>query len=512
MSRLGKFLYLFAGLSLISFVVVRFLLGAWVPFLWVALGLFAACVAGAFFIDRAFYREFLTMKTTKRGMSMGAMILMVVVLITAVNFIGARRYKTWDLSLNKVNTLSDQSIQLVKSLEDDLKVMYFYRNGTEGVEQNRRMFIDLIRKYQDQSPRVKLQFVEVNERPDLTEKYDIKKGTQAVLLEYKGRTNLIEKIDEQEMTSALVKVTREQDKKVFLLSGHRELGTDPQGDGQSVSMLKQLLEGNRYTVQTFSLTTAPDVPADADVVIVPGPQQAFIDAEITALENFLKRGGSLILALESKAPTRLDPLLAKVGVQAKGNLIATVLETPMGRAVDPRFTRGSVFSSESRITSPFGRSEYTVFRLPQALVKTNPPAGVTVEEIVRTNESAMAFSDATFQNGGEKGPFTLGMEVKGKFPGAAEGAPPFTMLVFGDAEFLNDQYLYQNLNRDLLLNSVAALAKEENLISITPKEVAATPLQLTDTQFILFIFGFIIPLPVLLFVGSGVLWFRRRHA
>ena len=85
-----------------------------------------------------------------------------------------------------------------------LLILYFYQKGTEGVEENRRAFIELMKKYQDQSSLIKLEFVDVNERPDLTEKYSVTKGNE-VYLEYKGRKNQIQKIDEQEITSALVK-------------------------------------------------------------------------------------------------------------------------------------------------------------------------------------------------------------------------------------------------------------------------------------------------------------------
>lgn len=512
MSRLSKILFCMAGVSLVAFVIIRLLAGAWVPFMWVALGFFLAFAVGASYLDRAFFKEFLGMKTTKQGFSMGAMILMVLVLLIAVNFIGARRYTTWDLSQNKVNTLSDQSLKLLKGLNDDLKVIYFYKNGTDGVDQNRRSFVDLIRKYQDQTPFVKLEFVEVNERPDLAEKYGIKKGTQAVLLDYKGHTNLIEKIDEQELTSALVKVTRDKEKKIFVLSGHHELGLQSSADGQSLSLMKTLLEGNRYSVEAFSLTTAPAVPADADVVMIVGPQQNFLEAEIKALEDYLKRGGSLILAVKPRAAHGLGSWLARLGVVPQNNFLVTSIQTPMGRALDPRFTRGSVFSTQNKITAPFGKSEFTVFHLPQALKKGTVPEGVSVDEFVKTNESAVAFDNLDFEKGGTNGPFTLGMDVKGVFPGSANKDKPFELLVFGDSEFMNDQYFYQNLNRDLVLNSVSALAKEENLISITPKEVSATKLELTDTNFVLYVFAFIIPLPILIFGLSGALWFRRRYA
>ena len=512
MSRLGKFLFFFSIVSFFSFLITRLLLGDWIPFLWLALALFVGFFAGGLYVERRGLKEFFAMKTTKQGMSMGAMTGLVLIFLIAVNVLGTRKYTTWDLSLAKVNTLSDQSVKLVKSLTDDLRVIYFYKGGVDGVEQNRRMFIDLIRRYQDQSDRIKLEFVDVNERPDLTEKYNVKKGTQAVLLEYKGRTNLIERIDEQELTSAIVKVTREKEKKVFLLAGHSELTPEVSQDGQSISLLKQLLEGNRYTVQTFSLTTAPAIPADADVVIIPGPKQSFIDVEIRALSDYLKRGGSLILALKPKTPHHLEKFLGDLGVTLQNNFIATVLETPMGRAVDPRLARGSEFSTANQITAPFGKSQFTIFHLPQGLNKGAAPKGVSLSDLVSTNQSAMGFKDLDFKAEGQKGPFLLGVEVKGTYPGSVEGAKPFELLVFGDSDFLDDQYLYQNLNRDLMLNAVSALAKEENLISVTPKEVLATKLDLPETSFLLFIFGFIIPLPLLLFGLSGFLWYRRRNA
>jgi hypothetical protein len=63
-----------------------------------------------------------------------------------------------------------------------------------------------------------------------------------------------------------------------------------------------------------------------------------------------------------------------------------------------------------------------------------------------------------------------------------------------------------------LLNVVAFLGKEATLISVTPKEVGVTKMELTQTNFVLFIFGFILLLPILLFATSVTLWFRRRHA
>lgn len=513
MSKLGKIYYLLAGISLVSFALFRFLLGVWVPFLWVCLGLLALFVGLAWWSDRSFYRDFFSMKTTKQGMSMGALIATTLVLLIAVNFIAVRKYKTFDFSAAKVNTLSDQSVKLLSHLEDDLKVLYFYQKGTEGVEENRHAFIEIMKKYQDQSAFVKLEFVDVNERPDLTEKYGVTKNNGVVYLEYKGRKNQIQKIDEQEITSALVKVTREKDKTVYVTIGHGERDLEDGKEASGAQFLKQLLEGNRYIVKTLNLITSPKVPADADIVLIVGPEQSFLEAEVTALETYLKTGGSLVLAVEPKVKHNLGKLLATVGAVLKDNYLVNFMDTPIGRAVNPQGTAGALFSTTQQITKPFGKSQVTLFRLPQEVAQLEKlPAGISAEALVKTSEQTMSYNDTKFQGEGKIGSYPLAQIFTGHLAGVDEKEPSMSFVIFGDSDFLSNQLLYQNLNRDLVLNTVASLVKEENLVSISPKEVGITKMQITPTQFTMFVFIFILPLPLALLGVSIGLWFRRRYA
>lgn len=164
MHRLSKISFLFAALSLVSMALIRYMLGEWVPFCWVALGLFVFFVGFSLILDRKLFVEFFTLKTTKHGMNMGVLILLVLALLIVVNFIAVRKYQTFDFSLAKTNTLSAQSVQLLKSLDADLKILFFYKKGVEGNEENRRLFRDLVKKYQDQTDKVQLDFVEVKDR------------------------------------------------------------------------------------------------------------------------------------------------------------------------------------------------------------------------------------------------------------------------------------------------------------------------------------------------------------
>lgn len=512
MSKLGKIAFLFSGISLVSMSITRYLLGEWVPFCWLALGLAVFFLIVGLVKDRAFFKEFFTMKTTKEGMSMGVLIVLMVAVLMIVNYLGVKYYKTWDFSVAQSNTLSEQSIQLVKSLDTDLKVLFFYKKGVEGNEENRRMFRELIKKYQDESSKVKLDFVEVNERPDLARDYGVDKGSGVVFVDYKGRRNRVEKIDEQELTSALVKVTRDKIKIIYFTIGHGEKDLKENREGLGLGSLKVMLENNRYTVQELPLIQNPVVPKEADVVVVAGPTQQFQENEILALEEYLKNGGSVFLAVESQNTAGLEKLVGKLGVQFENNYIFNVVETVMGRGINQGPAMGAVFSTSNKITKSFGRGEVTMFRFPQGLKKGQPPEGVVVDEIVKTTPTAVAFNSLNIRGDAAESAFVLVDELTGRWPGSPETAKPFSLIVAGDVDFMTNQMLYQNLNRDLVLNSIASLAKEENLISITPKEAQATKMLMTETKFGVFLFAFIIPLPILLLGTSVGLWLRRRNA
>ncbi len=516
MSKLGKLSFLFSGLSLLAFGVARFVLGTWVPYLWIFVGLIVLFFAAALFVDRIFFKEIFSMKTTKHGMNTGVMILMFFFLMVVINFLGVRNIATWDFSAAQKNTLSEQSIKLVKNLDSELKVIFFYKKGQEGAEENRAAFRELIKKYQDFTSKINLDFVEVNEHPDMAKEFGVDKGTGIVFLTYKGKKNRIDKIEEQEITSALVKVSRENEKNIYFTMGHKEYNLDESREANGLFQLKGLLEGNNYKVKTWAINSEPKAPADADLVVVAGPTQNFLEFEVKALKEYLKGGGNLLIALEG-APAGLEDFLKSVGIESQQNFIFNIVDLGGQGGVDPRVTFANEFSKEHEITKVFIQNEMTLYQRPMSLAKaTTIPAGLTLTELVKTSANSISMKDLKMGGGGPRGPFTLAIAAKGKFPAVAgtsdtEGKE-FQLVVFGDADFFNNQFLMQNLNRDLMLNTLAFLSKEENLISITPKEVTRTELSPSSFKQAAFFFGFVIPLPLLMLVTSIGLWFRRRHA
>lgn len=515
MSRKGRLLF---GLSLLSFLALGglfFAIRIWMPFMWIVLATALGALTGWLILDRREIGSFFAMKTTKQGMNMGVLILLVVVLLTAVNYVGARHYSTLDFSDNGINSLSEQSRKILSSLDSDLTVKFFYKAGAEDSENNKKNFRELVKHYQDASGKVKFEAVEINERPRLTQDFGATKGTGEAFIEYHGNKNRIENYTEQDFTNAVIRATRTQKKNIYFLEGHGERSLDDEKAETSFSGFRQMLEKNSYEVKKLNLITAQSVPADTAALVIAGPRQQFQAAEVKALESYLAAGGNLLLMLEEKQTYGLDGLLRPLGLRLEPHYVYNVFTSAMGKVVNAQAATVAVdYAPGNEITRLFTGNQMTLFRNPHSLTLVEHDSGLNQEVLVKTPESAVALPELTSQDyTGAPRAFNLGVQVRGKWKDAKN---EFSAVVFSDADFVSNILLYQNINRDLALNTLASLAKETDLISISPKEPQASKLLVSPPEFNQFfkfsVVGLFLPMPFVFLILSIVLWYRRRHA
>jgi ABC-type uncharacterized transport system involved in gliding motility auxiliary subunit len=515
MSQKGKLLFILSILSFLALGGLFFAVRVWMPFMWIVLATALGCLAGALYYDYKIVLDFFSMKTTKMGMNMGLILGLTVLFLTAINFLGARHYHTFDFSINQVNSISEQSKKVIGSLDSDLIVKFFYKNGAERAEENKKIFRELIKQYEDISSRVKFEFVEINERPRLALDYGASKGSGEAFIDYKGSKNRIENYSEQDFTNAIIKVTRKHKKTLYFLEGHGERSLDDEKSEISLFGFKQLLEKNSYNVKTINLTSSLSIPPDATTIIIAAPTQQLQLSEIISIEDFLNNGGSLLLMLDEKETYGLGNILKKMGLELEPHYIYNVFNSPMGKVVNAQAATVAVeYSTSDEITKVFTNNQMTVFRNPHSLKLLNNSTKVKTEVLVRTPESSVALTELDSKDySGEPRSFTLGASVKGKMNASGK---EFAAVVFTDADFVSNILLYQNLNRDLALNSISSLTKETDLISISAKEPHATRMLVSPPEFSQFfkfaLVGLFIPLPVVFMILSVVLWYRRRHA
>ena len=110
-----------------------------------------------------------------------------------------------------------------------------------------------------------------------------------------------------------------------------------------------------------------------------------------------------------------------------------------------------------------------------------------------------------------KGPISLATAVTVDLKARDEALTDTArMVVFGNAGFANNQFLGQYFNRDLLLNTVSWLVGEEELISIRPRTMRASRVQLTADQGTTVFYLSVLILPEILLIAGLATWWRRR--
>lgn len=524
MSKKGRLLLGIACILFLSFGGLYFAIQSWMPFMWFILGPAVLAFFGWIYYDRRLLYDLMTMKTTKHGLNMGALVLIAVVFLVGLNILSSKENKSFDFTQVGLHTLSPLSIQILGQLDSDIDVKFFYKEGAENVEANRKAFAQTARMYSEASPKVKIDYVEMNSNPKTTADYGANRPVGEVFIEYKGQKNRVEsqflgsqglKFNEQDFTNAIIKVTRKEKKIVYIVEGDEERNIEDEKNQRGVSSFVQMLEKNSYTVKKINLVKATSIPDEANAVVILGPQSTLQNFQIAAITKYLSNGGSLFLTFDDKNTAGLSGLLNTFGLKLEPHYIFNVVNSPMGQVVNSNEPTVAVdYSPVNPITKVFSSNQKAIFIAPNSLTMVPIGPDIKNEIIVRTPEASVALLKMDSGNyEGKPQSYNLMAEVNGKLDKATK---PFKAVIAADTDFLSNGVIFQNVNRDIALNSMSYLLGDSDLISIAPKEVSITQMMMSPPEFSQFykfvVMGIFFPLPFLFLGISIVLWLKRRHA
>jgi ABC-type uncharacterized transport system involved in gliding motility auxiliary subunit len=513
MSKAGKFLFLFSVLFFMGLCVFRLIYGGWHDAMWVPFTLSLVLFFVGFIKEYRAIMAFFTMRTTKHGMNMFTLILMVLVGLTCVNVLAVHYEKTFDWTSEKLNSLSDQSIKAAKSLKQETQLLLLYRDEQKQGENVQRGVRDLANMYLNQNAMIKFSAYNALQRPDLAEQYEYKTGPFAFYAIQGAQKVQIDQPTEEGVTHALMKFGRDHKKIIYFVMGHGERDLNAK-DEDGLSDLKDDLLISYEVKPLILYQSGNKIPDDADEVAIVRPQQQYLETELQALRDYAKGGGHLFIALDPGLKQNLAQLTKTLGVEFDNDFILDLRSQVIKSG--PATVLGSVFSKTNDITKAFDNGMYAIF-FTASSVKRAPdaPSSIQFDDIVQTDQRTMAIAELKDQvTYKPNGPHTLGVWATGRLSGQTEATQPkpFSAVVFGDSDFISNRIFHDNLNRDLSLNAFSSLANDKDLVSIRAKEPKATKLEMTTQGFMILLLGFLLPLPLAMFLTGGVAWWRRRVA
>lgn len=507
MSKKSKILFLICAVSFVILMVLRFIIGGWVTYFWLPFGISVFSFIAAVVIDFRFYYEFLTLKTTRNGMNMGALISIAFAVALSANYLAHRFNRTFDMTEEKLNSLSEQTLQILKPLNSDLTFTILYR-GNDELEQ-RELAKGNLNLFVTHSNRIKVRSLNVYENVAQAKAYFPSQDQVrfAVVAELNEKKVFVEEgLTEGQIASAIVKLTRTQPKTIYFITGHGEASIDETGE-KALSQLRQGLEEMSFKVAPLRLATGDTLPENKSesILALIGPQTSFLESELQSIRDYVKDGGALFMALDPGRSHGLAQLTKSFGIEFKNNYITTEQLQQLGLA-----TVGADYDRASDITRRFSIGFLTLFlEVSEVARAPDTDTAWTTTELVKSEPQAFIINNvAKGAVASSAGAHVLGMQIE--IPSGPDNKLKSRVVVFGDSDFLTNRAFSQMGNRDLALNIFASLGQESELAGIRPKQAKGSSLILTrNGQITILTAG--IGLPVLLLLFSGFFWHRRRN-
>jgi ABC-type uncharacterized transport system involved in gliding motility auxiliary subunit len=438
----------------------------------------------------------------------------VVVVLTAVamvNFLARRHNKSYDSTANKRYSLSEQTAKIVKGLKQAPTITYF--DQPRGFPHAK----DLLDEYANLSPKVHIEYVDPDKKPQETREAGVTNYGTAVV-QIGANKEEAKSFTEEGITGAIIRTLKHTTRTVCFVAGSGEHQIDD-SDRNGYSKFKDLLGKDNYVAKTVDLLQKAEVPSDCTVLVVGGPTHDYQQPEVDAIKKYVEDGGRGLLMLDPPLKIgrsmisdndALTSLLQGWGVTAEKDLILDL--NPMGQllGVGPQVALVRNYDSHAIVDGMKGTA--TGFPLSRSLDIKNSDK-TSVQKLFDSSESSLATSNlsspAVDPNDpkNKKGPLTIAAAATYN-TGKQDSQGRF--VVVGSSSWAANSFLNFNGNSDLALNAVDWLASDEDLISIRPKEQEDRRITMTQSQvnWVRITSQFLLPLLAIV-MGVSVWWKRR---
>ncbi len=484
------------------------------------------------------------------GSAAGATALLVMGIVVLINFLNFKNHKSFDLTETGLFGLSEQSKQVAANLTEELQISGFFASAS-GSQQ----FRDMMENFQQHSSLLHFEVIDPEVDVAAATRYEIRRNGQAVI-ESGTKKETVELLDfqdgwqpdnEERITNAIIKVTRQRDKSVYFLQGHGERDIEDSRE-EGFSLLAEALRKQNYQVETWNLAQQDKLPESVDVLVSAGPQVNFLPAEVQLIRRHLESGGKFLLMVDPQSDFDMNQgFLQDYGLALSQDIVLDVSGTGQLMGLGAAAPLAGSYASHP-ITSKLA-DFLTFYPRCQSIQVSEGSLGYDQVELIKTTvrswgERDIEAEEVEFNEDVDRpGPLTLAavatktIVIEEEGPPASEesqqgaedggdkeeggGGDEETpaeepqdresrLVLIGDSDFATNQYFGTSRNGDLFLLSVQWLAEDTDLLAIRPRSQTDRRVNLTaaQSQLIMWITAALIPLATL--VAGFMVWSSRR--
>ena len=445
---------------------------------------------------------------------------MVLVILLVANLVVDKLDLKYDMTKNKLYSLSDQSYKVMDKLNKDINIISFYKQGSENVG-----IAEIINKYHQKTKKITLKYIDPNTNPQIAKKYSstqnpiaigsivVESGNKFKVIneselynttqdQTTGQTSVQSLAVEQKITGAIMYVASDKNSIVYNLQGHNE-------QPLAAEVTKDLSNQN-FTVKTLNLLLGDWKPASGDMLLVSAPSSDITTDELTKLKDFFSKGGHgiFLMDLQKVKFVNFDNLMSTFGIQIEQSLI---LEGDAQYAYQSPVNLMPKMDSHAIVNPMISAKLPVLFPVAQPIMQLKvKKASLKIEPLLTTSDKSWGkgknnlTSTATEKEAGDiDGPFDVAVAITD-----TQGTNSAKIVVFSSSGFVN---VTGGGNLDLFMNSMNWVQDLKENISITPKDLTTVGLKINKAQTLGYSAMVVIVIPAIVMIAGVVVWLKRRH-
>lgn len=420
-----------------------------------------------------------------KGIKMGAYsifniivaIALTILVNVGLNYV-PEQYTSFDVTVNKIFTLTEDTIQYVKNLSRDVTIYVLADDNSKDGD------VDLMLKnLQGHSEHIQVEYVSPIANPMFYYNYTSAQPSENSLIVVSGNESMV--IDyydlyvfqtdyttyesevvgsdiEGQLVSAIMRVTAGDTPKFYMLLGHNELVFDEKFQG---ALTKENID-----YEYIQLNTMDEIPEDADAIVINAPISDYSEGEVDKVLSYLDNGGNafIIPTWTEENMGNFEQILEYYGVSLVDGVI---VETDRSRYYQspynliPNIIYGDITQSiyDGTVLAPLSRGlnydEYSedIWYIPF----------LTTSEDAFSKTDMLSLQD--FDKGSQDidGPFVIGMKIEKP---AQSGEISQAVIVATEQMFSEDtDNVVPGYNVKLFGGIIASLAEREITVTVPIK-------------------------------------------
>lgn len=498
-----------------------------------------------------------------------------VVSVIILNIIFYFGFVRFDFTYNKIYSLSKASKKIISKFDDYILIRAIFSKTLPDQFRFVKLYLeDLLKEYRVYSKgKIKYEFIDPNQpNAKISEqevysmglypieftmlekdKFEVKKGFMGLAMLYKNNKEVIPVVSnienlEYDITSALKKLTLKEKKAIGIVKNAKSKTLEREEFFELRTNLSKFYDFEEVEVSSTTLQ-------NVEGLLMISPKENFTEEQLFYLDQFILSGKPVVFLLSKydislqtflvrKINSNIFDLVNHYGVEIQDGLISDYQCQKISLAM-----RQGFFIMQNIIDYPFipiitqiNKNNYLVKDLSQVTLPFVSPISmrqnlenVSCTILFETSKKSFLKKDIYSVNplnidfkmpkDAQKGPFIVGVELKGKFKSyfddekikslkfkvesyikeTLQEAKESRIIVIPTGEFVDKEQV-------LLGNIIDYLAQDYELLSIRSKRIALSPIKEISPNFKILYRYFITLFPPVLFLFFGLYrWYLRKN-